>query len=128
MKNGFQKIPFSAVLIRLKKGVGYRIRRIFTLKEIREISTILYKNHCTWSLLSGNALGIYREGRILRKNEDDVDIGVIAETWGTKIEHRIREQGFRLEYFCGGYYEGSEGVHIRVQFFPAPFFYTSIIS
>jgi hypothetical protein len=115
MKNEFQKIPFLSVLIRLKKGVGYRIRRVYTLKEIREISTILYQNHCIWSLLSGNALGIYREGRILRKNEDDVDIGVIAETWGTKIERKIREQGYNLEYFCGGYYKGSEGVHITLR-------------
>jgi len=114
MKNTFQKIPLLAVLIRLQRFVDYRIRRVLTLKEIREISAILYKNNCIWSLLSGNALGIYREGRILRKNEDDVDIGVIAETWGTKIERQIREQGFTLKYFCGGYYEGSEGVHITL--------------
>ena len=97
----------------MKKGIAYRIRRVLTLNEIREISTILYKNRCVWSLLSGNALGIYREGKILRKNEDEVDIGVIAESWGTKIERQIREQGFNLEYFCGGYYEGSEGVILR---------------
>jgi len=91
MKNEFQKSPLLSVLIHLKNGVGYRIRRVYTLKELREISTILYQNHC------------------------DVDIGVIAETWGTKMERQIREQGFNLEYFCGGYYESSEGVHITLR-------------
>ncbi len=54
------------------------------------------------------------QGQILRKNEDDVDIGVLTETWGTKIERQICDKGFKLKYFCGGYYEGSEGVHITL--------------
>ncbi len=75
----------------------------------------MYENQCIWTLLSGNVLGIYRENRILLKNEDDVDIGVLAETWGPKIERQIRDKGYELDYFCGGYFEGSEGVHIMLR-------------
>lgn len=84
-----------------------------TVKEIREISEILYRNDCVWSLQTGNVLGIYRDGGFI-KNEADVDIAVLAETWHVKIEPELRQKGYQVSMFCGGYYEGSEGVHITL--------------
>ena len=59
-------------------------------------------------------LGIYRDGGFL-KNEDDIDIAVLAETWRVKIEQEIRQQGYQVTDSYGGFYAGSEGVYIRVQ-------------
>jgi len=87
-----------------------QIKRRNTIREIKEISEILYHYGCVWSLQSANVLGIQRNGK-LRANEDDVDIAVLAETWQAKVEEAIRQKGFNLSVYCGGYYEGSEGVH-----------------
>jgi hypothetical protein len=82
-----------------------------TIREIKEISEILYRNECVWSFQSGNVLGIYRDGGFL-KNESDVDIAVLAETWDVKIEEEIRQKGYRVWVYYGGYHDGSEGVHL----------------
>ncbi len=87
-----------------------QIKRRNTIREIKEISEILYHYGCVWSLQSANVLGIQRNGK-LRANEDDVDIAVLAETWQAKVEEAIRQKGFNLSVYSGGYYEGSEGVH-----------------
>ena len=90
----------------------YIVKYYWTLQETKEIAEILYKHGCTWSLQTGNALGVHREKTIIRKNEDDLDIAVLAETWGQNIEKEIQSKGYILKYFCGSFEQNSEGVHI----------------
>lgn len=109
MRNLYQKYLRSWVHKRRQQALERR-----TVQEIREIAQILYQNGCVWSLQSGNALGIYRDGGFI-KNEEDVDIAVLAETWHAGIEQEIRQKGYQVSMYCGGYEVGSEGVHITFQ-------------
>ena len=107
----FTRTSYRKVIV----GGVHQIQQFFlkrkTIREIQEISDILYQNQCTWSLQTGNVLGIYRDGGFL-KNEDDVDIAVLAKTWNVKIEEQSRQKGYQVSTYWGGYTEGSEGVHI----------------
>ncbi len=97
-----------------------KYRWFYTIGEMQEISEILSKNNCIWSLQTCNILFYQRHGK-LHEDQWDIDIAVLAENWHVNIEEEIRQKGFKVSVYSGGYYQGSEGVHIIAEKRGLPF-------
>lgn len=87
--------------VRLRAKLGLRpMKRSWALKNVIDVTEVLDDAGVTHWLSDGTLLGAVRENDFIR-NDTDIDIGVLANTFRPSVIDELLNRGFRIGHLFG---------------------------